>query len=175
MGEPRPGLWQRITGWDSRRITPGAALVVALLILTGMTQGRFLNPTRNGMVMAWQVVQTRHKEADLEEENRKLQALYEYLQTPAGQELAARSEVMALKPGERVIVLSEAAEKAKAPDTVAKQVGDGLENAGKAFLKDIHWQDLQEVLAVYGSRSEKPAQVAAVPAEAGKPAAPDKQ
>jgi hypothetical protein len=174
MGEPRAGLWQRITGWDSRRVTPGAALVVALLILAGMTHGRFLDPTKNGMVMAWRVVQARHYEANLEAQNRQLQALYEYLQTPAGQELAARSEFQALKPGERVIVLSEAAEQTQAPGTVAKQVQDGLGKAGTKFLQDIHWEDFQQMLTVYGSRSQKPAQVAALPAETDKPAAPDK-
>jgi hypothetical protein len=142
-------------------------LVVALLTLALMTHGAFLHPTENGLFLAAQVVQARHQQAALAEQNRQLQRLYQYLQTPAGKDLAARSEVMALKPGERLIVLSEAAQKAQQPPTVAGRVQNGLQTAGKYVDYG------REVLAAYSRMGVSPAEAATVPSDSGRQAAPD--
>ena len=146
-------------------MTPSVALVVALLILAVVTHGAFLNPTKNGLFLAIKIVHTRHQVAALAEDNRKLQELYQFLQTPAGKELAARSEVMALKPGERLIVLSEAAGKAKQqPMTVATRVQNGLQTVGEAFVRNLHLGDAREVLEVYSRVGQSPAEAATSPA-----------
>ncbi len=109
-----------------------------------------------------QVVDTRHEGAKIARENRELQEVYEYLQTPAGKEFAARAEVMALKPGERLIVLKEAARQAQQrPPDLATRVLDSL---------DRNARYAQEVFQVWSGIGQNSAQAAPEP-----PAQPAKQ
>lgn len=140
----------------------GAALLLALLALALATHGRFLHPTGYGLSLAKQVVDTRHEGAKIARENRELQEVYEYLQTPAGKEFAARAEVMALKPGERLIVLKEAARQAQQrPPDLATRVLDSL---------DRNARYAQEVFQVWSGIGQNSAQAAPEP-----PAQPAKQ
>ena len=136
-------LWHRlqrgfVSRWVPRRMTMKTALLLALLALALATHGRFLRPTGFGLTLAGQVVDARDKEAALVEENRQLQEVYAFLQTPAGRELAARAEVLALKPGERLILLSEAARQAqKPPDTLAARMQGGMDSVKQLFDKKV--------------------------------------
>lgn len=134
------------------RVTMGAALLLALLALALATHGRFLHPTGYGLSLAKQVVDARHEQAKIAQENRELQEIYEYLQTPAGKEFAARAEVMALKPGERLIVLKEAARQARQePTDLATRVLDSL---------DRNTRYAREVFQVWSGIGQSPAQAA---------------
>ncbi len=133
----------------------GAALLLALLALALATHGRFLHPTGYGLSLAKQVVDARHEGAEIARENRELQEVYEYLQTPAGKEFAARAEVMALKPGERLIVLKEAARQTQQrPPDLATRVLDGLDRSARYA---------QEILRVWSGMGQSPAQAAPQP------------
>jgi len=111
------------------------ALVLAVVVLALATRGGFLSPTYHGLVLAAQLVDSRAEESALAEQNARLQDVYEFLQTPEGQELAARAEVMALKPGERLIVLAEAAQEAKQRSrTVPDLVQDYLQRLGDSVV-----------------------------------------
>lgn len=107
------------------------ALLLAVGVLALATRGGFLAPTYHGMILAAQLVDSRSEESALADQNARLQEVYEFLRTPEGQELAARAEVMALKPGERLIVLSEAARQAKQRSrTISDVVQDHLQRLG---------------------------------------------
>ena len=170
------GLWPRLeraltARWGPRRMTMGAALLLALVALALATHGRFLRPTGYGLSLAAQVVDARYEEARLTDANRQLQAVYDFLQTPAGRELAARAEVRALKPGERLIVLSEAARQAKQPPaTLATRVQDGLQRAGDAVVADLRYA--KEVFQVWSGVGQTAAEAfpSTSQAPAGKPA-----
>jgi hypothetical protein len=128
-------------------MTMGAALLLALLALALATHGRFLRPTGYGLSLAKQVVDARYEAVDLAKQNQELQEVYEFLQTPAGKELAARAEVMALKPGERLIVFKEAAHKATQPPDLATRVLNGL---------DRNARYAQEILQVWSGLGQSP-------------------
>ncbi len=173
-------LWIRLerahtARWGPRRMTMGAALLLALLALALATQGRFLHPTGYGLSLAAQVVDARRSEADLNQQIRQLQEVYEFLQTSDGRELAARAEVQALKPGERLIILSEAARQAKEPQTVAERINQGLENVGEVVVDRLRYT--KEVLQVWSGVGESRAEASptrpnltAKPAPSPKPA-----
>ena len=165
MRTPGHRLWRRIAKWGPERMTLWVALVVAFLTLALLTHGEFLRPTQNGLYLAAQVVNARQDKAELTEQNRKLQALYEFLQTPAGKELAARSEVMALKPGERLIVLSEAAEKAKQPETLLTRTEQVCQRIGDAVVGEVRYA--REVATVYSRVGQTPAEAAEPKSDAG--------
>jgi hypothetical protein len=137
------------------------------------TQGRFLHPTYYGVTLSAQLIETRRQAAELTAENARLQAVLDYLKTPAGQELAARSDVMALKPGERLVVLSEAAQQA-APETVSAQAGRQLTRFGDEVVSRLRY--VGEVCKIWGglTLSTRPGPASAAPAVPPVPPAPPK-
>jgi hypothetical protein len=153
----------------------GAALLLALLVLALATHGRFLYPAGYGLSLAAQVVEARNEEARLLEQNQRLQEVHDFLQTPAGRELAARAEVQALKPGERLIVLSEAARQSPAPpQTVATRVQDGLQRAGEVVVSHLRYaREVLQVWSGFGQGTPPPAPTSTPgdlpPSSAGQP------
>ena len=163
------GLWRRLEraylARGPRRMTMGGAFLLAMLALALATHGKFLHPAGYGLGMAAQVVHERKEAKRLSNENTELQEIWKFLQTPEGKELAARAEVMALKPGERLIVLKEAAAKAKAkPQTIHERVQGGLEVAGDWAGEKL--SDAREIFEVWSGLGMASAEASTTPAPA---------
>jgi len=79
-------------------------LVVAAVSLIGGTHGQFLDPVCRAISLSCQLLHLRIQHQHLAESNEQLAEVVSYLETEDGQELAARSELGALKNGERLII-----------------------------------------------------------------------
>jgi len=79
-------------------------LVVALVALLAVTQGRFLTPICRAVHLSGELLCLRSEHQRLVEENEQLAEVATYLGTEDGQELAARSELGAVKEEERLII-----------------------------------------------------------------------
>ncbi len=153
------------------------ALLLAVGVLALATRGDFLSPAYHGMILAAQLVDSRSEESALADENARLQEVYEFLRTPQGQELAARAEVMALNPGERLIVLAEAARQAQQHSrTVPELVQDYLQRLGDSVV--VRLRRAKQVFLVWaGVETGSVPAVLADGLEAGgtKPPQPERQ
>ncbi len=79
-------------------------LVVALVALLVATQGRFLTPIYRAVHLSGELLCLRSEHQRLAKENEQLAEVVTYLGTEDGQELAARSELGAVKKDERLII-----------------------------------------------------------------------
>ena len=87
--------------------SPGRYLfVIALVALVLGTHGRIFNPIYRAFALSCELLHLRGEHQRLVEENGELTDWVQYLQTDAGQELMARSELGAVKKGERLIITS---------------------------------------------------------------------
>ena len=98
--------------------SPGRVLlVVALLCLFLGTQGQTINPTRRAIHLACDLLHLRSEHARIVKENDELARAVAYLRTDEGQELAARSELGAVRRGERLIICSSPQETSSVAST----------------------------------------------------------
>ena len=138
-----PGPWSHLTERLSRysqwpRLSTRLALLLAVFVLILGTHGRFLWPTYHGLRLARDLVDARSAEQSLAEANTQMRQVRDYLQTPQGKELAARSQVMAVRPGERVVVLHEPPpEPRSAPVELAERFQAGLQRTGDALMAQV--------------------------------------
>ena len=138
-----PGPWSHLTErlsrhWQWPRLGMRLALLLAILALILGTHGRFLWPTYHGLRLAGELVDARSAEQSLTATNTQMRQVRDYLQTPQGQELAARSQVMAVRPGERVVVLHEPPpEPRSAPVELAERFQAGLQRTGDALMAQV--------------------------------------
>ncbi len=87
--------------------SPGRYLfVIALVALVLGTHGRIFNPIYPAFALSHKILHLRGEHQRLGEENEELADWVGYLETDAGQELMARSELGAVKKGERLIITS---------------------------------------------------------------------
>ena len=82
-------------------------LLVALVALGLATQGQIFTAVIRGVYLAAELVQLRQTHQQLASDNKTLSDTASYLETAEGRKLAARSELDALEPGERVIIIHE--------------------------------------------------------------------
>ena len=98
--QPQGGLLGRIRLRSPVRVL----LVVAVVSVIVGTHGQFLDPVRRAISLSCQLLHLRVGHQQLAESNEQLADVVAYLKTEDGQELAARSELGALKKGERLII-----------------------------------------------------------------------
>ena len=98
--EPQGSVLHRIRLRSPHRVL----LVVALTALLVATQGRLLTPIGRAVCLSTELLKLRCERQRLVEENGQLAEVATYLKTEDGQELAARSELGAVKKGERLII-----------------------------------------------------------------------
>jgi len=98
--EPQDSMLHRIRLRSPHRVL----LVVVLAALLVATQGRLLTPIGRAVCLSTELLGLRCEDQRLAEENRQLAEVAAYLKTEDGQELAARSELGAVKEGERLII-----------------------------------------------------------------------
>ncbi len=79
-------------------------LVVALVSVFVGTHGQFLDPVCRAVSLSSQLLYLRIQYQRLVQNNKRLADVAAYLETEEGQELAARSELGALKKGERLVI-----------------------------------------------------------------------
>ena len=98
--QSRAGFWRGL-----RLLSPGVVLlVVALVSLLLGTRGAILSPIGRAISLSCELLRLRSSHGRLAQENAKLDDAAAYLETDEGQELAARSELGAVRKGERLIV-----------------------------------------------------------------------
>jgi hypothetical protein len=117
-----------------KRMTMYAALVFSFLCLIVATRFRVLIPAYDGLVRARDLYVAERQRLDLERENTQLQAIYAYLQTPEGQELAARGKVYAVKPGERLLLVEDGTPAPPRPLTLSERLRQRLEWTGDSIV-----------------------------------------
>ena len=121
-----------------RRITMRASLVIAFLAVVLATRFQALVPTYQAILRGGDLYAAECQQRELERENARLRAILDYLRTPSGQQLAARSKVAAVKPGERLIVVEEGAEPQPRPLTISERLRGGLERMGDGIVAGGH-------------------------------------
>jgi len=89
-------------GW---RPTGKLMVLVAVVALALATHGQIFMPVIRGLYLANELLYLRDAHNQLGADNASLAGSAAYLKTDEGRELAARSELGALQPGERVLVI----------------------------------------------------------------------
>ncbi len=152
--------WSRLSrvygrpGSTTIRLSMRTALVFALLVLILATHARFLLPLFHGLSLAGDLVDAQAQEADFAAQNAKLLEVLAYLETPAGQQLAARADVFALSPGERqIVLLSEGEEGQPGAFPWSYRFQESLEAIGKVVIKTIRHS--VEAMATWVGVSER--------------------
>lgn len=140
MASLRTRLGQAYTRhFGPRRIGMRASLVVAFLAVVLATRFQALVPTYQAILRAGELYVAECEQRQLERENERLRAILAYLRTPAGQELAARSKVAAVKPGERLIIVEEGAPPEPVRRlTVSERIRVRLERTGDQLVAAGH-------------------------------------
>ncbi len=82
-----------------------AMVVIAIVVLVLATHGRILNPVIRGLGLAIELLGLSDEHQQLQAENEALAQSTEYLKTTEGRELLARSELGAVEPDERLIII----------------------------------------------------------------------
>ncbi len=119
--QSRAGFWR---GFRLR--SPGRVLlVVALVSLLLGTHGAILNPIGRAISLSCELLRLRSGHGRLAQENAKLADVAAYLETDEGQELAARSELGAVRRGERLIASAPPPAPAVAPSATLSQLLHG--------------------------------------------------
>ena len=98
--QPQGGLLSRIRLRSPVRVL----LVVAVVSVIVGTHGQFLDPVYRAISLSGQLLHLGGEYQRLAETNEQLAEAVRYLETEDGQELAARSELGALREGERLVI-----------------------------------------------------------------------
>ena len=120
--QPQGGLLGRIRLRSPVRVL----LVVAVVSVIVGTHGQFLDPVCRAISLSCQLLHLRIQHQHLAESNEKLADVVTYLKTEDGQELAARSELGALKKGERLIICQPSQSTASRDLSISQWVYRGL-------------------------------------------------
>ena len=125
MAEQR--LQSRAMSWRRLRLrSPGRVLlVVALVALLLATHGAILSPIGRAISLSCELLRLRSTHGRLAQQNAKLADVAAYLETDEGQELAARSELGAVRKGERLIVTTPPPPPATPPAATLSQLLHG--------------------------------------------------
>ena len=119
--QSRAGSWRRL-----RLRSPGRVLlVVALVSLLLGTHGAILSPIGRAFSLSCELLRLRSTHGRLAQQNAKLADVAAYLETDEGQELAARSELGAVRKGERLIVTTPPPPPATPPPATLSQLLHG--------------------------------------------------
>lgn len=118
--------------------SPGRVLlIVALVALMFGTQGRIFHPAYRALYLSCQLLHLRTESEQLAQQNAQLTDAVAYLETDAGQELAARSELGALEPGERLIITSSPPPAPVSPSTSLSQLVHGGLTRAQAVVNHV--------------------------------------
>jgi len=118
--------------------SPGRVLlIVALVALMFGTQGRIFHPAYHAIRLSCQLLHLRSKSEQLTQQNDQLADTVAYLETDAGQELAARSELGALRPGERLIITSSPPPRPVSSSASLSQLVHGCLTRAHAVVNDV--------------------------------------
>lgn len=100
---------QRRSESQAKRWRPTGKLMVlvAVVALALATHGQIFMPAIRGLYLACELLYLRDAYGQLGADNATLAASAAYLETEEGRRIAARSELGALEPGERVVVIRE--------------------------------------------------------------------
>ncbi len=128
-------------------------LVVAVVSVIIGTHGQFLDPVCRAISLSGRLVRLRTQYQRLAERNEQLAEVVSYLKTEEGQELAARSELGALKKGERLIICQPPPSSvATGPVSIAQRVYRSLSRAHEVWRKSASY--LGELAACLFATSE---------------------
>jgi hypothetical protein len=144
-------------------------LVLSLVALALATQARIFLPIYHGLRLAAGLVESNSEAAELSEQNRELEEVRDYLRTPPGQELSARAEVHAARPGERIVLLQEApsaAARTLRPVTLAERVQGALQQVGEKATAGL--RTASRVLATWAGWRPRERSAARAPREEAK-------
>ncbi len=137
--QPQGGLLGRIRLRSPARVL----LVVAVVSVIVGTHGQFLDPICRAISLSCQLVHLRIEHQHLAESNKQLAEVVAYLETEDGQEIAARSELGALKKGERLIICQPRQSTASRHLTISQRVYRSLSRRHEvwrstaAYLTDL--------------------------------------
>ena len=116
-------------------------LLAALVALALATHGQMFTPVIRGIYLASALVHLSDAQEQLHAQNEALANSAEYLKTNEGRKLAAREELEALEPGERVVVIHEpppsAPHPANPPQQVRVWLAQRAEDAGQSVRRGL--------------------------------------
>ena len=113
-------------------------LLAALIALALATHGQMFTPVLRGLYLASEMVHLGDAHAQLRAENEALADSAEYLKTEEGRKLAARKELEALDPGERVVIIQEQPPSSSPRCSLPLQVRLWLAQQGAAANRSVH-------------------------------------
>lgn len=131
--QPQGGLLGRIRLRSPVRVL----LVVAVVSVIVGTHGQFLDPVCRAISLSCQLLHLRIQHQHLAESNEQLADVVTYLKTEDGQELAARSELGALKKGERLIICQPSQSTASRDLSISQWVYRGLSRRHKVWRNTV--------------------------------------
>ena len=150
--------------------SPGRILLlIALIVLMLATHGRIFHPAYRVVTLSRELLRLRRQSEQLTKQNKELEEAAAYLDTAAGQELAARSELGALKPGERLIITSPSEKPSPVPSVSLSQLVDDYLTRGYVLLSSATGYITNLARCVAGIAGDASATPTAIPAaEKGK-------
>ena len=131
--QPQSGLLGRIRLRSPVRVL----LAVAVVSVIVGTHGQFLDPVCRAISLSCQLLHLRIQHQHLAESNEQLAEVVTYLKTEDGQELAARSELGALKKGERLIICQPSRSTASGHLNISQRVYRGLSRRHKVWRSTV--------------------------------------
>ncbi len=127
--QPQGGLLGRVRLRSPVRVL----LAVAVVSVIVGTHGQFLDPVCRSITLSCQLLHLRVQHQRLAESNKQLADAVTYLETEDGQELAARSELGALKKGERLVICQPSRSTASRPLSISQWVYRSLSRGHEAW------------------------------------------
>ena len=141
--QPQGGLLGRIRLRSPVRVL----LVVAIVSVIVGTQGQFLDPICRAVSLSCQLLRLRIEHQHLAENSEQLAEVVAYLETEDGQELAARSELGALREGERLIICQPSPSTASNNLSISQWVYHSLSQRHKVWRSTgVYLADLSSCL-----------------------------
>jgi len=131
--QPQGGLLGRIRLRSPVRVL----LLVAIVSVIVGTHGQLLDPICRAVSLSCQLLHLRIQHQHLTESNEQLADVVTYLETEDGQELAARSELGALREGERLIICQPSQSTASKHLSISQWVYHSLSQRHKVWRSTI--------------------------------------
>ncbi len=150
--QPQGGLLGRIRLRSPVRVL----LAVAVVSVIVGTHGQFLDPVCRAISLSCQLLHLRIQHQRLAESNEQLADVVAYLKTEDGQELAARSELGALKKGERLIICQPSQLTASRDLSISQWVYRGLRRGHKLWRNTVTYLADLAVCLFYTSETSFP-------------------
>ena len=150
------------------RPTGKALLLAALIVLMLATHGQVFTPAVRGLYLCAELLHLRQARQQLCYDNEALADSVAYLQTDEGRKLAARHELEALEPSERVVVIKEQQDAsqpapARIPQRLRAWLGErcnqGRQSVHHAVAIVKHWLGLAETSALKPASPETAGEV----------------